>query len=98
MIRHLILRTLVAGAAEEQVAELESRLRGLTAVPGVGAVVTGRNLGLVPRDGGFDHVTTIELDDAAALRAMVAHPLHAACVEAGAPITGGSVILDVAVG
>jgi hypothetical protein len=97
MIRHVILRTLRPEATAEGVTEMERRLRALEGVPGVGAVVTGRNLGLVPRDGGFDHVTTIELDGPDALRAMVAHPLHAVSAEASGPVTERSVILDVPV-
>jgi hypothetical protein len=97
MIRHVVVRTFVSGVSSEQVTAMEERTREFIEIDGVHAVVTGPNLGLVPRSGGFEHLTIIDLADAAALRAFVADPRHVAAAELSGPLTADVAILDVAI-
>jgi hypothetical protein len=95
VIRHVVARTFVATVGEQEIDALEERTRALVQIPGVQAVTSGRNLGLVARSEGYEHVTTIDLDDESAFREFIAHPLHAASAAISGPLTARVVILDV---
>ncbi|CAN5397610.1 hypothetical protein BH09ACT12_BH09ACT12_14820 [soil metagenome] len=96
MIRHLVARTFVEGVTPDQIAAMEERTRAFVEIPGVRAVVTGPNLGLVARSEGFEHLTIIDLDDEAAFRSFVADPRHSASAAVSGQLTARAAILDVA--
>ncbi|GGH48370.1 Dabb family protein [Microbacterium album] len=95
-IRHLVLRQYKDGVTPQQISELESRTRGLAEIPGILNVITGPNLGLVPRSDGFDNVTLIDLESPDTLRDFIAHPIHKETAALSSQLVERSIILDIA--
>jgi Stress responsive A/B Barrel Domain len=94
VIRHVVIRELTEGTTPEQIALMEENTRAFAQIPGIRRVETGRNLNLVPRSEGYDHLTIIDMDGPEVLPSFVAHPLHGTAADFSKGLTARAMIFD----